>query len=187
MQWRFGWQKIAPQGIPGIDFKSDILYESLLYNVLTYDFSQQQHSLAAYYTKHGLCASITLDNSDRLNFTVSNDQETPSLIWYDKLQFEAPKVINYTLTDKENTYQTQPLEPGLITICSEQELLTQWRTESGTAILTSYAGSYLINAQEHAEFDVVPLSHLNLELRALEMSQLNENHTQTERSLYDQR
>lgn len=169
----FWWQKIAPQGIPGIDFKSDILYESLPYNVLTYDFSQQQHSLAAYYTKHGLCASITLDNSDRLNFTVSNDQETPSLIWYDKLQFEAPKVINYTLTDKENTYQTQPLEPGLITICSEQELLTQWRTESGTAILTSYAGSYLINAQEHVEFDVVPLSHLNLELRALETSQLN--------------
>ncbi|WP_289097139.1 hypothetical protein [uncultured Pseudoalteromonas sp.] len=169
----FWWQKIAPQGIPGIDFKSDILYETLPYNVITYDFNQQQYSLAAYYTNESLCASIRLDNSDSLIFTVSNNQALPLLTWYDKLQFEAPKEISFSQTDEVNTYKTPLLNAGLITICSEEELLTQWRTESGTVILTSYAGSYLINPKASVEFDIVPASHLNLELRTLKSSQLD--------------
>jgi len=168
----FWWQKIAPQGIPEIDFKSDILYESLPYNVISYDFSQQQYSLAAYYTRGSLCASVKLDESDSLIFTVSDNQKPPSLIWYDKLQFEAPKKINFTQTDEVNTYKTPLLNAGLITICSEKELLTQWRTESGAVILTSYAGSYLINPKVSVEFDIVPESHLNLELRTLNSSQI---------------
>ncbi|WP_462147573.1 hypothetical protein [Pseudoalteromonas gelatinilytica] len=169
----FWWQKIAPQGIPGIDFKSDILYETLPYNVITYDFNQQQYSLAAYYTNERLCASIKLDNSDSLIFTVSNNQALPLLTWYDKLQFEAPKEIDFTQTDEKNTYKTPTLNAGLITICSEEELLTQWRTESESIILTSYAGSYLINPKASVEFDIVPASHLSLELRALKSSQIH--------------
>ncbi|WP_194441695.1 hypothetical protein [Pseudoalteromonas simplex] len=169
----FWWQKIAPQGIPDIDFKSDILYESLPYNVVTYDFSEQQHDLGSYFTKPGLCASIRLEETDSLIFKTDKQGLLPSLIWYDKLQFSPPLPVNFSAIDEANSYQTEPLNPGLVTICSEDNLLTQWRTLSGNAILTSYSGSYLANSQSSVSFDIESQSHLNIEVRALETSQLN--------------
>lgn len=169
----FWWQKIAPQGIPGIDFKSDILYETLPYNVTTYDFSMQQHDLGAYYTELGLCASITLDVTDSLIFAVNSEQLLPSLTWYDKHQFKAPIPISVSPTDSKNSYKTKLIDPGLVTICSEEPLLTNWRTASSTPILTSYAGSYLVNEFASVDFDIEPNSNLNIDVRALQSSQLN--------------
>ncbi len=169
----YWWQKIAPQGIPDIDFKTDILYESLPYNVLTYDFSEQQYDLGSYYTKQGLCASIRLDTSDSLIFTTGNTESLPSLIWYDKYQFSPPFPVNVKAMKENNSYQTEPLKPGLVTICSEEELLTQWRTLSGNVILTSYAGSYLVNQHTPVEYDIEPQSNLSLEVRAIDTSQLD--------------
>ncbi|AXV65779.1 hypothetical protein D0907_11150 [Pseudoalteromonas lipolytica] len=182
----YWWQKIAPQGIPDIDFKSDILYESLPYNVLTYDFSAEQHDLGAYFTEEGLCASVRLDEPDSLIFTVKEGAKLPHLIWYDKLQFSAPTPVSFAPTDIENRYQTQLIAAGLVSICSDEAILTQWQTLSDTPILTSYAGSYLINELGNVEFDIDPKSDLKLDVRALETSQLevvlfDQTHTEIER------
>lgn len=168
----FWWQKIAPQGIPGIDFKSDILYETLPYNVTTYDFSEQQLDLGAYYTELGLCASIRLDMADSLMFTVNSEQVLPSLTWHDNYQFKSPVPISFSSTNVENSYKTEEIEAGLVTICSDKPLLTNWQTVSGAPILTSYSGSYLVNEFANVEFNIEPNSDLNIDLRALQSSQL---------------
>ena len=85
----YSWLKLAPQGIPGIDFKADILYETLPYNVVTYDFSQQQLNLNDYYTDASLCAIITLAQPDSLIFSLNSEAKV-NLTRYDLRQFIAP-------------------------------------------------------------------------------------------------
>lgn len=133
----------------------------------------QQHDLGAYYTELGLCASISLDVTDSLNFTVNSNQYLPSLTWHDKHQFKAPTPISFAVTDNNNNYKTELIDAGLVTICSEEPLLTSWRTASGAAILTSYAGSYLVNEFASVNFDIEPSSNLNIDVRALQTNQLS--------------
>lgn len=161
----FKWLKLAPQGIPGIDFKSDILYETLPYNVVTYDFSQQQLNLNDYYTDQNLCASITLEQPDSLIFTQNNTAQI-TLVWYDLRQFKAPKTISYQQYEQASAFITEPLAPGLMTICSTQSTLTNWAYKSMQPLLTSQDSFYQISANTNARYTLEANSDINIELRA---------------------
>ncbi|KTF16290.1 hypothetical protein [Pseudoalteromonas sp. H105] len=166
----FKWLKLAPQGIPSIDFKSDILYETLPYNVVTYDFSQQQLNLDDYYTDQHLCASIKIEQPDSLIFTQNNTANI-SLVWYDLRQFVAPKTVSFGEYEQTTQFITEPLLPGLVTICSDQSTLTNWSFKSMQPLLTSQDGFYKISETINARFTLEANSDINIELRAPRNSQ----------------
>ena len=166
----FKWLKLAPQGIPSIDFKSDILYETLPYNVVTYDFSQQQLNLDDYYTDQNLCASIKIEQPDSLIFTQNNTANI-SLVWYDLRQFVAPKTVSFGEYEQTTQFITEPLLPGLVTICSDQSTLTNWSFKSMQPLLTSQDGFYKISETINARFTLEANSDINIELRAPRNSQ----------------
>lgn len=162
----YSWLKLAPQGIPSIDFKSDILYETLPYNVVTYDFSSQQLNLGDYYTDASLCASITLGEPDTLHFTKSA-AITPILTWYDLNQYLPPKrVVVEQGANKPLSFTTEPLAAGLVTICSQEPLLTTWSLVSQQELTTAQDSYYLISEPMSARYDVEPNSDLAIELRS---------------------
>ncbi|MCQ8877843.1 hypothetical protein NQT69_07510 [Pseudoalteromonas shioyasakiensis] len=166
----YRWLKLAPQGIPSIDFKSDILYETLPYNVVTYDFSQQQLNLDDYYTDENLCASITLEQPDRLQFSKSNN--TPiNIVWYDLNQFIPPKTVNYEENNTSLNFITEPLNAGLVTICSSQGVLTNWSLQSKQPLLTSQDSFYQIDSATPAIYTIDSNSDISIELRAARNSE----------------
>ena len=166
----FKWLKLAPQGIPSIDFKSDILYETLPYNVVTYDFSQQQLNLDDYYTDQHLCASIKIEQPDSLIFTQNNTAKI-DLVWYDLHQFVAPKTVSFGQYEQTTQFITEPLLPGLVTICSTQSTLTNWSFKSMQPLLTSQDGFYKISETINARYTLEANSDINIELRAPRNSQ----------------
>jgi hypothetical protein len=169
----FRWLKIAPQGIPDVDFRTDTLYETLPYNVSTYDFSQQQLNLGDYYTDNNLCASITITQPDILKFTSSSQQHKPILTWYDKNQIEAPRKVDFDTINPQMEYQTERLNAGLVTICSDSPLLTNFTLMSDLPVLTSQDSYYQIDNTISAEYRVEDNTHLNIELRSLKNNKAN--------------
>ncbi|WP_211054929.1 hypothetical protein [Pseudoalteromonas sp. MMG010] len=169
----FSWFKMAPQGIPDVDFRTDTLYETLPYNVTTYDFSQQQLKLGDYYTDENLCASISLAQADSLKFTISHTQNKPTLTWYDKNQIEKPRLVDFNIINTDNIFQTERLQPGLVTICSDTPLLSNFKFASELPVLTSQDSYYQINNELSAEYTIDQNTHLNIELRSLENNKTN--------------
>ncbi|BDF93594.1 MULTISPECIES: hypothetical protein [unclassified Pseudoalteromonas] len=161
----YSWLKLAPQGIPGIDFKADILYETLPYNVVTYDFSQQQLNLNDYYTDATLCASITLEQPDSLVFSLNTAGDI-NLTWYDSSQFTAPKKVNYKETAQPLTFITAPLDSGLVTICSRDPLLSNWSFNSHLPMTTAQDGYYQITESLTARYTIEANSDINIDLRS---------------------
>ena len=161
----YSWLKLAPQGIPGIDFKADILYETLPYNVVTYDFSQQQLNLNDYYTDASLCASITLAQPDSLMFSLNSEAKI-NLTWYDLRQFIAPRAVNYNATSQPRSFITEQLDSGLVTICSNEPLLSNWAFSSKQPMLTSQDGYYQISELLTARYTIEANSDINIDLRS---------------------
>ena len=161
----YSWLKLAPQGIPGIDFKADILYETLPYNVVTYDFSQQQLNLNDYYTDASLCASITLEQPDSLIFSL-NSAAKINLTWYDLSQFIAPKVVTYKETAQPLNFITEQLNSGLVTICSTEPVLSNWSFSSLQPMTTAQDGYYQISELLTARYTIEANSDINIDLRS---------------------
>lgn len=166
----YSWLKLAPQGIPEIDFKTDVLYETLPYNVTSYDFSNQQFNLGDYYSDSNLCASIELKQADKLIFTTDRNTLKPTLTWYDLRQFKAPKEVSFT-AGQTNQFITEPLMPGLVTICSDAPLLTNWSLASNEPVITSQDSFYQIDETHDVSYTVEPSSDVNIELRSAFNSQ----------------
>ncbi|MBB1433680.1 hypothetical protein H5201_05120 [Pseudoalteromonas sp. SG43-6] len=162
----YSWLKLAPQGIPGIDFKADILYETLPYNVVTYDFAQQQLNLNDYYTDATLCASIELKQPDSLIFSLDKSAEI-NLTWYDLSQFIAPHTVLYRAnTAQPLSFITEPLDIGLVTICSTEPLLSNWSFSSLQPLTTAQDGYYQISNLLNARFTLEGSSDINIDLRS---------------------
>ena len=161
----FEWQKLAPQGIPGIDFTGDTLYETLPYYVLSYDFSAQQLNLDSFYTDSQLNASFrNYQTQDLFVFKEQNDA-TLLVTWYDIKQLNAPIQLSLTATDTPNTYRISSVEPGLIVVESAKPMLTRWFAENDTQLSTLHSYFYNINEQFSAVYQVAKGSDINFEFR----------------------
>ncbi|MDK1287039.1 hypothetical protein [Pseudoalteromonas umbrosa] len=122
---RYDWQKLAPQGIPNIDFVSDILYETLPYNVITYDFSAQQWDLDSFYSAPNLTATFRVKSTAPLHFTSTVPVSTLRLTWHDLSQQLPPIELN-AVELEDNSYKIEDIRPGLVTVQSSLPALTQW-------------------------------------------------------------
>ncbi|TLX45842.1 hypothetical protein C1E24_16295 [Pseudoalteromonas phenolica] len=161
----FEWQKLAPQGIPGIDFTGDTLYETLPYYVLSYDFSAAQLNLDSFYTDSQLSASFR--NYQTQDLFVFKEQSDATLFatWYDIKQLKAPIQLNFTATDTPNTYRISSVEPGLIVVQSAKPILTRWFAENDAQFNALHSYFYNIGEHFNAEYQVAKGSDINFEFR----------------------
>ncbi|WP_054015324.1 hypothetical protein [Pseudoalteromonas sp. R3] len=161
----YDWRKLAPQGIPGIDFDADILYESLPYNVITYDFSAEQFDLDGYYTRPGLAASIRLTNTGDLSIQTQGDTRDLQLVWHDLTQHRAPVTLSLIDTDDPTRFELPNLEPGLLVIRSRSEMITTWRDELDQVVAPLHSYYYQLDEANQAEFTVQGGSDIQLDMR----------------------
>ncbi|MEC4090652.1 hypothetical protein [Pseudoalteromonas rubra] len=161
----YDWRKLAPQGIPGIDFDADILYESLPYNVITYDFSAEQFDLDGYYTRPGLAASIRLSEAGDVNLQTQGDIKDLQLTWYDLTQQQAPLTLQPVSTDDSTRFLLPDMQPGLLVIRSRAEMITTWRNELEQVIAPLHSYYYHLNEANQAEYTVQGGSDLQLDMR----------------------
>ncbi|KZN63663.1 hypothetical protein [Pseudoalteromonas luteoviolacea] len=162
----FDWQKLAPQGIPNIDFVSDILYETLPYNVITYDFSAQQLDLDSFYSTKELTATFRVSNSEDLVFSSSAPLSTLRISWHDLKQLSAPKELKAEFV-ADNLYRIQGIKPGLITVQSSLPALTQWRQgEQPVVPLHSYY--YIMSPTTPVTYSVTGNSDIVMDFRNLD-------------------
>ena len=161
----FEWQKLAPQGIPGIDFTSDTLYETLPYYVLSYDFSAQQLNLDSFYTDSQLNASFR--NYQTQNLYVQKEQSNAPLFitWFDIKQLKAPLLLNLEATADKNTFIIPDVEPGLIMIQSEAPVLTRWFAADDSQFSALHSYFYNVDPNFNAEYEVAGGSDINFEFR----------------------
>ncbi|MBQ4813072.1 hypothetical protein J8M20_17045 [Pseudoalteromonas luteoviolacea] len=162
----FDWQKLAPQGIPNIDFVSDILYETLPYNVITYDFSAQQLDLDSFYSSEELTATFRVSNNEALTFSSSTPLSTLRITWHDLKQLRAPRELKAEFIS-ENVYKIQNISPGLITVQSSLPALTQWRQgEQPLVPLHSYY--YIMGPTTPVTYSVTGSSDIVMDFRDLD-------------------
>ncbi|QTL34160.1 hypothetical protein [Pseudoalteromonas viridis] len=161
----YDWRKLAPQGIPGIDFDADILYESLPYNVITYDFSAEQFDLDGYYTRAGLSASIRLTNTGSLSVQTQGDVSDLQLIWHDLTQRQAPQTLNLTETDDPTRFLLPELQPGLLAIHSQTEMITTWRDQQDQIIAPLHSYYYQLDEASQVAYTVQGGSDIQLDMR----------------------
>ncbi|CCQ09373.1 hypothetical protein PALB_2140 [Pseudoalteromonas luteoviolacea B = ATCC 29581] len=163
----YGWQKLAPQGVPKIDFQTDLLYEHLPYNVKTYDFDTEQQDLDAFYTDRQLNASIQIRESDFLTVTLLKNDVPIALTWYDETQLTPPKKVTLKHVGN-NRWQTPHLLPGLLTIQSTQPQIARWHWSSGQLVDPKHSYYYVISPSREAHFSVTNNNDLRFEFRPLE-------------------
>lgn len=161
----FEWQKLAPQGIPGIDFNSDTLYETLPYYVQSYDFNTEQQNLDSFYTDNRLSASFRNYQSQDLYFHKEQSNSTLFVTWYDIKELRAPTQLNVIATETNDIYTIPNVEPGLIVIQSAQPSLTRWFTEDDAQFNALHSYLYELNTQYSAEYEVSELSDIKFEFR----------------------
>jgi len=161
----FEWQKLAPQGIPGIDFTGDTLYETLPYYVLSYDFSAEQLNLDSFYTDEQLSASFRNYLTQDLYVFKEQSNTTLFATWYDIKQLKAPIQLNLIATELANTFTIPNVEPGLIVVQSSAPMLTRWFAEDDAQFSALHSYFYNINEQNSAEYHVAKGSDINFEFR----------------------
>ncbi|AOT07404.1 hypothetical protein [Pseudoalteromonas luteoviolacea] len=163
---RYDWQKLAPQGIPNIDFVSDILYETLPYNVITYDFSAQQWDLDSFYTAPNLTATFRVKSAEPLHFSANVPLSTLRLTWHDLSQQHAPFELQ-AVNVSDNLYKIEQVRPGLLTVQSRLPALTQWfQLDQPIAALHSYY--YVLTTDTPAMYTVAGGSDVVLDIRGLD-------------------
>lgn len=163
---RFSWLKLAPQGVPKIDFKDDILYEHLPYNVKTYDFDTEQLDLNAIYTDSQLKASLPIENTTQFYVNTATATEL-SVVWYDKTQISPPKALHLTRLD-QGQWQTPIIEPGLIVISSAEMQLSRWYASDGNLVNLLHSYYYELNNDTSAFYPVSESIAARLEFRPMQ-------------------
>ncbi|MCF2857856.1 hypothetical protein L1286_10265 [Pseudoalteromonas sp. SMS1] len=162
----FDWQKLAPQGIPNIDFVSDILYETLPYNVITYDFSAQQLDLDSFYSSKELTATFRISSDQALTFTSTTPLSTLRITWHDLNQINAPKELVAEQLSGD-VFQIADVSPGLITVQSSLPALTQWRQEE-QPIVPLHSYYYIMSATAPVIYSVTGNSDIVMDFRDLD-------------------
>jgi hypothetical protein len=169
----FDWLKLAPQGVPDIDYKADTLYETLPYNVLTYDFAAQQLDLDSFYTDDELSASFRVYDSGDITAQINGNIEDISIKWYDLKQQQAPRSLSFINTAIPNTYALPDVAPGLIVFNSATPVTSSWYLSDTTPVSPLHSYYYQVNEALPAHYVVSPNSDVNLQFRGNSNSQVS--------------
>ena len=161
----FEWQKLAPQGIPGIDFTGDTLYETLPYYVLSYDFSIEQLNLDSFYTDSSLSASFR--NYITQNIYVHKEHHDTPLFatWFDIKQLKPPIQLQLMPTEMQGVYAIPAVEPGLIMLQSDKPLLTRWFAQDDTPFGALHSYFYTVSNKQNLIYRVAENSDAKFEFR----------------------
>ncbi|MFC3033376.1 hypothetical protein ACFOEE_12685 [Pseudoalteromonas fenneropenaei] len=158
------WLKLAPQGVPNIDFSADTLYEHLPYNVMTYDFGALQLDLDGFYSSAGLNASIRLREATTLKMKSTSPHSDLTLTWYDFAELQPPQNVPLTASN-DGFYVTPKLKPGLLLIQSDAVRVSRWFLSDGTPVQAKHSYLYALTPERSAHFSVVSGADVALELR----------------------
>ncbi|KAF7775354.1 hypothetical protein PCIT_a1528 [Pseudoalteromonas citrea] len=161
----FDWLKLAPQGVPDIDFKADTLYETLPYHVLTYDFAAQQLDLDSFYTNDKLSASFRVYESGDISARILGNIEDVSITWYDLKQQQPPKPLPFSKLALADTYLFADVPPGLIVITSSTSVQSSWFLADSTPVSPLHSYYYQVDNSLSAHYLVTPNSDVNLQFR----------------------
>ncbi|WP_105167051.1 hypothetical protein [Pseudoalteromonas sp. T1lg23B] len=168
---RYDWQKLAPQGVPGVDFDNDTLYEMLPYSVMGYDFSDKQVNPDAFYTDTELSASLKVDTLQDIYF-VSEQADQLNLTWYDLDGLLPPQVLDAEHTATEHRYKLHQVKPGLISVSAKSATLSQWYYHDMQPVTSQHSIYYQIDNGNGVKYSVVPNSDIKLDFRADQTSQV---------------
>ncbi|TMO64224.1 hypothetical protein [Pseudoalteromonas aurantia] len=161
----FDWLKLAPQGVPDIDFKADTLYETLPYHVLNYDFGAQQLDLDSFYTDNRLSASFRVYEPGDITTRIIGNSDDVSITWYDLKQQQAPKSLSFNKLAPADTYRFSDVAPGLIVITSATPVQSSWFLSDSTPVSPSHSYYYQVDESLSAHYLVTPNSDVNLQFR----------------------
>ncbi|CAM4013471.1 hypothetical protein [Pseudoalteromonas byunsanensis] len=168
---RYDWRKLAPQGVPGVDFDNDTLYEMLPYSVIGYDFSAKQVNQDAFYTDDELSASLKVDALQDIYF-ISEQAAELHLTWYDLEGFLPPHVLRPDHTATANLYKLAKVKPGLISVSSNLPVISQWYYHDKQPIGALHSFYYQIDNDSDVRYSVVPDSDVKLDFRTIQISQV---------------
>ncbi|WP_440053719.1 hypothetical protein ACSLBF_12525 [Pseudoalteromonas sp. T1lg65] len=166
----FHWLKLAPIGIPNIDFTSDLLYETLPRAIAPYEEPEALKTTTGYYidTKLSLSFSVSAPQTNFLiNLTEPNEQL--SFVWHDPDSQLSPRALTaQRINELQYVLKSPPL--GLVTIHSQAAnylsiIEEQTKQQPITVLHSQY---YQVDAQSSAEFSVVSGSDIELDWRAEE-------------------
>ncbi|NKC17915.1 hypothetical protein CWC29_003515 [Pseudoalteromonas sp. S4498] len=157
------WQKLAPQGVPNIDFRADLLYESLPYNVLNHDFSTQL-DLDSLFISEQLSASFRV--YEHTEYSLSHPENADLIfVWHDLRQLDAPKQLTPEMLSNTQS-KLSNLPAGLVTISSNSPTSIRVFGNGVDPIVPLHSYYYMLNAQTPVYYQVSPESDIALEWRA---------------------
>ncbi|NUZ11500.1 hypothetical protein HUZ36_12000 [Pseudoalteromonas sp. McH1-7] len=157
------WQKLAPQGVPNIDFRADLLYESLPYNVLNHDFSAQQN-LDNLHVSEKMKLSFRVFEGEA--YTVDNFEDAKlKLEWHDLRQISAPSQLHPTLTTS-GKLKLSNLPTGLVTISANAPTNVRVFSNDVDPIPLLHSYYYDLRADLPVYYYVTPNSEIALDWRA---------------------
>ncbi|MBE0369139.1 hypothetical protein [Pseudoalteromonas aurantia] len=181
----FDWLKLAPQGVPDIDFKADTLYETLPYHVLTYDFGAQQLDLDGFYTVQDLSASFRVYEGGDITANIKGNIADINITWYDLKQREKPKKLTLEKLESPNTYQLLNTQPGLIVIQSKTMAQSSWFLADTTPISPLHSYYYGIDESLSANYRVAPNSDINFQFRGAQGALISVSLFNTQKQLIE--
>ncbi|MCG7554781.1 hypothetical protein [Pseudoalteromonas sp. Of11M-6] len=157
------WQKLAPQGVPNIDFRADLLYESLPYNVLNHDFSTQL-DLDSLFISEQLSASFRV--YEHTEYLLSHSENANlTFVWHDLRQLDAPKPLTPEVLSAAQA-KLSNLPAGLVTVSASAPTSIRVFSNGVDPIVPLHSYYYMLNAQTPAYYQVSPKSDIALEWRA---------------------
>ncbi|OHU89305.1 MULTISPECIES: hypothetical protein [Pseudoalteromonas] len=168
---RYDWNKLAPQGVPGVDFDSDTLYEMLPYNILGNDFPNNPVNQDAFYTDSELSASLKVDTSQDIYF-VSEQATQLRLTWYDLEEISPPLVLHPEHTATANLYKLALIKPGMINMSSNRTVVSKWYYQNMQPVTPLHSLYYQIDKGSDVKYSTVPNSDLKFDFRANQTSQV---------------
>ncbi|PCK31727.1 hypothetical protein [Pseudoalteromonas piscicida] len=157
------WQKLAPQGVPNVDFRADLLYESLPYNVLNHDFSMQQN-LDNLLVSEQLQVSFRVYNNTQYLIHHA-EQAGLQLTWHDLQQRKAPMEVNLSALSSTQSLVSE-LPPGLITVTSQSATSVRIFSNEIDPVTPLQSYYYMLDSQTAAHYQVSPHSDIALAWRA---------------------
>ncbi|CAH9064183.1 hypothetical protein PSECIP111951_03068 [Pseudoalteromonas holothuriae] len=160
----FDWLKLAPQGIPDIDFKTDTLYETLPYHILSYDFESQHIALDKFYTYPNFNASFRILEKSTISARIEGEISNLTLTWIDLAKKLPPKILTIEQA-APNRIRVNDVAPGLIIISSSSVIQTRWWLNDDMPVLPLHSYYYAIDSNLPAHFKVTPNSDLSIEFR----------------------
>ncbi|NOU52448.1 hypothetical protein HG263_18145 [Pseudoalteromonas sp. JBTF-M23] len=171
---KYDWRKLAPQGVPNVDFTTDTLYETLPYHIQSYDFSTSQLSLDGFFTDHSLSASVNVTQPQDIYFSTTAP-EALTFRWYDYNQWSPPQELTAIKTNTDTLYKLSNVSRGMITIKSDTAVLSQWFLANKQPIDPLHSLYYQVNKQDAIKYSVTSDSQIKLDIRPAKSTHLTVN------------